>query len=351
MSGNSQPGWHHRRQALILLIGATLAPGCVNTSGGPEVVVYTSLDREFSEPILKQFQRETGIRVRAKYDTESTKTVGLATEIIAESRQRTRCDLWWNNEILWTLKFDQMNLLETYQPRNMTSYPPYSRSSQHRWFGFAARARVLVVNTEIVSADAMPDSIYDLLDARWKGQIGIAKPLFGSTATHAACLWQVLGDAKAKEFFSDLLNNEVQILSGNKQVAEDVAAGKLAIGLTDTDDAIIEIEDGQPVKIIYPDSMDGQLGTLFIPNTLALLKGAPRTANAKKLMDYLLTAEVEKRLSAGKSAQIPLHRDVQIDLRVETPNTIQPMEVNFERAAMHWDDVADYLKREFAIVK
>lgn len=325
--------------------------GCVNSSGGPEVVVYTALDREYSEPILKQFQRDTGIRVRAKYDAESTKTVGLATELVAEHKQRTRCDLWWNNEILWTLKLDQKGLLDSYRPREMAAYPASARSTRHRWFGFAARARVLLVNTEIVATDVLPDSIYDMHDASWKGQIGIAKPLFGSTATHAACLWEVLGAERAREYFAGLLQNEVQILSGNKQVAEDVAAGKLAFGLTDTDDAMIELEDGHPVRIIYPDSADGELGTLFIPNTVAILKAAPRREHARKLLDYLLTAAVEERLARGRSAQIPLHKDVQIDLRVETPNTIQAMKVDFERAAMGWDEVAEFLRRDFTAVK
>ena len=139
----------------------------------------------------------------------------------------------------------------------------------------------------------------------------MAKPLFGTTATHAACLFAAWGDRKAKEFFEKLKRNEVQILSGNKQVAMTVAGGRADFGLTDTDDALIEVEKGMPVVIVYPDQDAGGLGTLFIPNTLAIIHGGPNPAAARRLVDYLLSPEVESTLAAGPSAQIPLNPNVQ----------------------------------------
>ena len=112
--------------------------------------------------------------------------------------------------------------------------------------------RVLLVNTEVVSQDAMPTSIEDLCDPQWKDRVGIAKPLAGTTASHAACLFAVWGEERAKEFFRCLKTN-AQVLGGNKQVARAVATGAIAFGLTDTDDALIELEAGYPVAIIYPD--------------------------------------------------------------------------------------------------
>ena len=84
--------------------------GCVGGSG-PEVVVYTALDEEFSRPIFVDFTQNTQIRVLPKFDTESTKTVGLAEAILAEGDRR-RCDLFWNNEILHTLRLERAGLLD-----------------------------------------------------------------------------------------------------------------------------------------------------------------------------------------------------------------------------------------------
>ena len=86
------------------------------------VVVYSSLDREFSEPILKDYGQRSGVRVLPKFDVESTKTVGLTNLIIAEA-VRPRCDLFWNNEILNTLRLKEKGLLVPFQPSHAGDLP------------------------------------------------------------------------------------------------------------------------------------------------------------------------------------------------------------------------------------
>mgnify|MGYP005848788049 CR=1 FL=1 len=331
--------------SMLLFLGAI---GCVRSSTAPEVVVYCALDREFSEPVLEDFAKRTGIRVLPKFDIESTKTVGLAQAIIAEE-SRPRCDVFWNNEILNSLRLEERGLLEAYRSPAAESFPQMSRSPRGTWHGFAARARVLLVNTNLVPEGDRPSSVYDMGDPKWKGKVGLAKPLFGTTATHAACLFAHLGEAKAKEFFRQLKGNGVQVLSGNKQVALSVAAGKLAFGLTDTDDAIIECEKGEPVAIVYPDRREEQMGTLFIPNTLCIIRGCPHADSARRLVDFLLSPEVEARLARAASAQIPLNPAVQVELRVETPRTVKAMAVDFAAAAGQWQAAAKFLRDEFTV--
>ncbi len=328
----------------LFAVGALAVAGCLARSG-PEVVVYSALDSEFAEPVLKSFSEQSGIQARAKFDTESTKTVGLAEAIIAE-QGRPRCDVFWNNEILHTLRLQKLGLLDTYQPPTAEEYPAMHRSPADTWHGFAARARVLVVNTNLVSDDQRPTSIEDLVDLKWKDKVGIAKPLFGTTATHAACLFVAWGRARAEQYF-DRLKENARIMAGNKQVAVAVASGQLAFGITDTDDAIGELEKGLSVTIVYPDQQPDGLGTLFIPNTLSIVKNCPHPVEARELVDYLLTPEIEERLSAGASAQIPLHPKAKTSPRVQTPATVRAMQVNFEAAADGWDDVAQFLRERF----
>ena len=328
--------------AIVIL--AALAAGC--TSGQPEVVVYAALDREFSEPILNDFTKATGVKVLAKYDDESTKTVGL-TNVLIQEAGRPRCDVFWNNEILNTLRLEEQGLLDAYHSPAAEAFPEMYRSQGGTWHGFAGRARVLIVNSNLVKEDERPKSIYDLADPKWKGKIGIARPVAGTTATHAAVLFATLDEEKAKEYFRNLRANTVQILGGNKQVAQACAAGQIAFGLTDTDDAIIEVERASPVAIVYPDRDPDQLGTLFIPNTLAILKGCPHPVSARKLVDYLLSPAVEEKLAAGASAQIPLNPNVEAKLRVETPKTVKAMAADFAAAAKQWDATAKFIEEEF----
>ncbi|MEA1950544.1 MAG: extracellular solute-binding protein [Planctomycetota bacterium] len=346
---------NYNKRGLREIVCATMllwVVGCWPSSSN-DVVVYTALDSQFSEPVFEAFSAETGVDVRSKFDTESTKTVGLANAIGAEAA-RPRCDVFWNNEILNTLRLEKAGLLEAYNPPNAKIFPAAFRSPKGLWHGFAARARVLIVNTELVPEGRRPDSILDLADPKWRGRAAMAKPLFGTTATHAACLFSVWGDQRAKEFFKRVKANQTKILAGNKQVALSVAAGRVAWGMTDTDDAIIELEAGRPVAIVYPDqSQDGSgdgdaLGTLFIPNTVAIIRGGPAAEQARRLVDFLLSPRVEKMLAAGPSAQIPLNTEVESTTRVKTPKQIKPMLVDFEQAAQKWDTAARFLRDEFA---
>jgi iron(III) transport system substrate-binding protein len=345
-------GLHRRLFIVALALAVPVGCGGGNSSdskgekGNGKVVIYCALDREFSEPILTGFGAKTGIEVSGKYDVESTKTVGLTSILMAEATS-PRCDVFWNNEILNTLRLKEKGLLAPFHPPHAADLPESYRAADGTWYGFAARARVLIVNKHLVPEAERPKSMAELADPKWKGRIGMAKPLFGTTATHAACLFSAWGDEKATAYFRALKANNIQILSGNKQVATDVGAGKFAVGMTDTDDAIGELEAGAPVAIIYPDCTPEGLGTLFIPNTLAVLKGAPDPKDAEALAGYLLSPEVEATLAAGPSAQIPLLKSTAAPTRVETPRTIHPMPVDFEAAAKLWDKVAAFLAAEF----
>jgi iron(III) transport system substrate-binding protein len=324
--------------ALMTLMALLLAAGC-RPQSSREVIVYAALDREFSEPILENFSRDTGIVARGVFDVESTKTVGLVNRLL-EERARPRCDLFWNNEIMHTLRLQKEGILEVYFSPAAEEIPESYRSPDGYWTGFAARARVLLVNREAWGDDEpIPDSIQALADPRWKGRGGMARPLFGTTATHAAVLFAIWGEERALEFFSEVKENSL-ILSGNKQVALAVGRGELAFGLTDTDDAIIELEEGRPVEIIFPDQAADQIGTLYIPNTLAIIKNGPNPEAARQLVDYLLQPDVERLLEQGPSAQFPVRPQLQGAHRLAGQESIQWMEVDFAAAAQQWPQVA-----------
>ncbi len=316
-------------------------------AGDPHpVVVYTALDRGFSEPILEAFERKTGIDVRVVYDAEATKTIQLVNRIRAE-KNRPRCDVFWNNEIVNTIRLKQEGLLQPCNPPEAANYPKQFKDSDGFWYGFAARARVLIVNTKLIKPGAEPKSIFDLTDAKWKNKVGIAKPLFGTTASHIACLFASLGEKQAAQWLADLKANEVKVMSGNRACAQAVGRGELHCGLTDTDDAMLEMAAGSPVKIVYLDTDSTQIGTLFIPNTLSVVKDCPNPEGAEKLIDYLLSVAVETTLSDGPSAQIPLNTKFAGQARVKTPRQIKPMAVDFAEAARRFKQAAKYIEEHF----
>ncbi len=334
------------------LAAALLAAGCSRKPPADRVVLYCAQDREFAEGILADFRASAGLDVAAKYDTEAQKSVSLFEEINAE-RDRPRCDVFWNNEVLNTVRLRRAGLLEPITAA-LGDYPEGTRPDDHLWRAFAARPRVLIVNTALVPAAERPRNLLDLIDPKWSGRLAMAKPQFGTTATQAACLFDVLGEDAAKAFYRGLRANGVAILAGNKPVAQAVADGRYAVGLTDSDDAIGEIDAGRPVVLVLPDR-DGntdhpRLGTLVIPNTLAVIRGGPNPAGAQALVRELLAPATEQRLAEGGGWQVPLNGAVKSTLHpaLDGVGKAKLMAVDWERAADCWDGAQAYLRAEFA---
>ena len=180
----------------------------------------------------------------------------------------------------------------------------------------------------------------------------MSKPWNGTSGTQTACLFEVLGPEEAKRFYRGLRDNKIAVVAGNKNVAEGVGVGQYAVGITDTDDAIAEVRKGKPVAIIYPDRdrpKSERMGTLFIPNTLAIIKGCPNPAGARKLVDYLLTPEVEKKLAESDAVQVPLNPNVKAELppQIRTPAEVKVMDVDFAKAATLWKEANDFVHKEF----
>jgi iron(III) transport system substrate-binding protein len=271
-----------------------LLAGCVDQEERV-VVVYTSVDQVYAEPILGEFEEETGIKVRAVYDVEAAKTTGLVNRLIAE-KKNPLADVFWNGEFIQTILLKEEGVLTSYKSPAATSIPEQYRDPEGYWAGVGGRARVLLINTDRVLPDEYPESLFDLVSDTFVGDdVGIAYPMFGTSATHAAALYAVLGEEEGRAFYEALHDRGVRVVDGNSVVRDLVANGQLKIGLTDTDDACRAYEDGAPVAIILPDQEEGGIGTLVIPNTVALISGAPHPGEGKLLVDYLLSEETEQK--------------------------------------------------------
>src|SRR5205823_973602 len=161
-----KPAWYTKLKC-ALMIGVVLLSGCSKPAA--RVVVYSAQDQEFATAIFDEFTKRTGLAVAPKYDTEATKSVGLATELSMEAK-RPRCDVHWNNEILGTIRLAKEGVYEAYQSPSAESYSAWAKPSDRTWTAFAARARIIVVNTNKVPESERPKSLFDLADPKWKGR-------------------------------------------------------------------------------------------------------------------------------------------------------------------------------------
>ncbi len=325
----------------VFILGTAF--GCAKTSQ-KEVVVYTSVDQVFSEPILKDFEKEKGIKVKAVYDVEATKTTGLVNRLLAE-KDRPKCDVFWNNEIVRTILLKNKGILTPYRSLSAEDIPSQFRDKDNYWTGFAVRARVLIYNTDMLKEKELPKSIFDLADPGWKGKVALAYPLFGTTATHIAAMYASLGREKTEAFLKSLKANDIVIVDGNSVARDMVVEGKLPIAFTDTDDVNVAVQSGKPVRMVYPDK-DG-IGTLLIPNTVALIKNSPHPEEGKILIDYLLSKEVEKKLAFSESANMPVRDNVEKPSHVPKFSSIKSMEVDYNEVVDNLERAATFCQKLF----
>lgn len=326
--------------SFVILLGCALLACSKDGGDTPQVVVYSSVDQVFAEPVLRKFEANSKIRVRAVFDTEETKSTGVLNRIIAEANQ-PQADVFWSGDPMRPYQLVRRQLVEPYVARSAATLPTHAKGLE--WTGIASRARVLLVNTQRVPKDP-PASIRDLADSRWKGQTTIANPLFGTTTMHVAALFSAWGDTEAKRFLESIKANGIRIAASNGEVKRLVTTGEVAWGVTDTDDANDAVASGAPVRIVFPDQ--DQLGTLVMPTSVVLLRGARHPRAARDLIDYLASAETEKYLTEH-GAHIPLQPGVPPPPSLSAPPKVRAMSVDYGQLALTIERIQPWL-REWA---
>ncbi|MBN1817169.1 MAG: extracellular solute-binding protein [Sedimentisphaerales bacterium] len=282
-----------------------LSGGCRKQEGAKprEVVLYCSVDQNIAEPIVAAFEKETGVKVLARYDTEASKTVGLVQKIRAEAA-RPVADVFWSGEIFYTIQLAEEGLLASYQSDTTEQWPAAFKDARKRWFGLGLRGRVIGYHTERVKPEEAPQSLEDLLDPKWKGRIVIANPDRGTTGGDVGSWFVEYGPEKATEILKALAANGIRVVEGNSTAVRMVVNGQADLCLTDTDDVYAMQRNGAKVAMA-PLGRNGK-GTLAIPNTCAVLKAAPHPATASMLMEFLLVGGAERMLLESDSHNWPV---------------------------------------------
>jgi iron(III) transport system substrate-binding protein len=333
-----------RRLIVSIVVVALGAGACGRSesraSDGQTVTIYVSTDRVFSEPVLREYERRSGIKVNPVYDTEETKSTGLANRLLAE-KARPQADVFWSNEPVRTLVLKSRGVLAPYTSPSADGIPAALRDPEGYWTGFSARIRVIAYNTKLVKPHEAPQSVFDLADPKWRGQVAIADPRFGSTSFHVAALYAIAGDQKMDDFFRRLKENGAHVVDGNSVVRDLVVRGEVKAGLTDTDDVNVALEDGQPIAMVLPDK-EG-LGVPVMPNMVSLIANAPHADEGRRLIDYLLSSDVERQLAQSEAVQIPLHVGVEGPKNIPSIDTFKPMTLDYAKAAARVEGVTSRL--------
>lgn len=250
-----------------------------------KLVIYTSHKHEVYEPIIREFEEQTGIWIQVK--TGGTKQV---LNSINESYYYGDTDIMFGGGI---------EMLESYQH----CFTPYITketcdlkstytSSQGTWTPFTELPIVIIYNPKLVREKEAPKDWTDLFLPQWKGKIAFANPEnSGTSYTILSGLAQYY-DTDISTFMDHFAEQlDYRTTENSLSVITDVEDGYSLIGITLEETALKHIKEGEDLAIVYPES-----GVLCVPDGIALVRNAPHEENAKAFIDFCASYPVQNHI-------------------------------------------------------
>lgn len=304
-----------RRRALKLLtvLGAA---GCGREpEGAASAVLYSTVDAGYALGLISAYRGIGGRGARLVSDAEVAKSTGLVNRLLAERSDPT-ADVFLSGDAMRAAMLKEAGVLRRWEGGEVGGgLAGASADPEGYWMPMGARLRLLIVHRERARALGVRlESVLDLAEARVARHACLSNPLFGTGSVHAAALFEVLGAAKAREFFDLFGRNGGRVLASNGEVRKRVATGEFAVGVTDSDDYAIAVRDGAPVDYVIPDQGEGAMGVVVLPCVVALVNGARRPLEGDRLAGFLASRVAEEWMTRSEAQHFPLR-----------PGAAQPM--------------------------
>jgi len=283
---------------LAVLATALAATGCGGGSDGP-LTIYSGREEELVAPLFEMFTEETGIEVEVRYGDSAE----LAATI-AEEGGNSPADLFWAQDpgSLGSVESQLVELPEEILDRVDTRF----RDTEGRWVGTSGRSRVIVYNTDALSEDEVPDSVFDLTDPKWKGRIGIA-PTNASFQAFVTAMRLSEGDEMTRQWLLDLKKNDPKEYEKNTPIVEAAAAGEIDVGLVNHYYLYLVKEEQPDAPIANHFLAPGDPGALVSVAGTAVLASSDQEDDAERFVEFLLSDEAQRfYVDEAEEAEYPL---------------------------------------------
>ncbi len=283
---------------LAVLVAALAATGCGGGSDGP-LTIYSGREEELVAPLFELFTEETGIEVEVRYGDSAE----LAATI-AEEGGNAPADLFWAQDpgSLGSVESRLAELSQEILDRVDTRF----RDTEGRWVGTSGRSRVIVYNTDALSEDAVPDSVFDLIDPKWKGRIGIA-PTNASFQAFVTAMRLSEGDEMTRQWLLDLKKNDPKEYEKNTPIVEAAAAGEIDVGLVNHYYLYLVKEEQPDAPIANRFLAPGDPGALVSVAGAAVLASSDQEDDAERFVEFLLSDEAQRfYVDEAEEAEYPL---------------------------------------------
>ncbi|MDB5893073.1 MAG: iron transporter substrate-binding protein [Rhodoferax sp.] len=270
-----------------------------------ELVVYCNVQEEWCRPMVTAFEKATGVKVLM-----TRKSVGETYAQIKAEAANPKADIWWGGTGDPHLQAAEEGLTEPYKSPKLAELQPWAvkqaEAAKYRTVGVYAGALGFSYNTEELAKRkiAAPKCWADLTKADFKGEVQVANPnASGTSYNMLATLVQVMGEDKAFDYMKALHKNVNQYTKAGAAPARAVATGESMVGITFMHDAVTQVVEGAPVKVVAPCE-----GTGYEIGSMSIVKGAKNMANAKKWYEWALTPEAQGLAVNAKAYQVPSNK-------------------------------------------
>jgi iron(III) transport system substrate-binding protein len=265
------------------------APAEAASIGG-ELVVYTARAEALFKPVIDAFNQ---VHPEIKVTMLSGKNGELAAKLL-EERANPQADLLVNTDILIMESLDAEGIFEANSSPAVMTVPEDYRAANGSWVSLTLRTRIIMYNTDLVKAEEAPTSVFDLIDPKWKGQIGAGDSTNGAMVANLVAIRHLLGEEKMVELVQGLVANETQFFGSHTDVRKAVGAGELKLGFVNHYYYHLSKAEGAPVAAIYPDQGEGQMGLVLNSTNAGVVQGAPHADLARLFIDFMLSPEGQK---------------------------------------------------------
>lgn len=250
-------------------------------AAGQEVILYSGRSQALVQPLVDNFERETGIRVRVRYGG----TPQLALALQQEGR-RSRADLFWAQDAAALGSVAEW--LQPLPESLLREVDPSARDPQGLWVGTSGRVRVLAYSSARVEPAALPGTLDELAGEAWRGRVGWA-PTNSSFQTFVTALRLAVGDSATRDWLLALKANGAQAYPNNSSLLQGLAAGEIDLALTNHYYLyrMLQRDPAFPVQQVF--FAAGSAGNLVNYAAIGQLRGSRNPAAAQRLMAYLVS--------------------------------------------------------------
>ena len=285
----------------LVLFGLAALAGCGGSDEGTSdtLTVYSGREEELVEPLFARFEKETGIAVEVRYGDSAE----LAATI-AEEGENSPADLFFAQDPGSLGAVEER--LQPLPDEILNRVPKRFRDRERRWVGTSGRARVIVYNTDELTAAEVPDSVFDLTDPKWKGKVGLA-PTNASFQAFVTAMRLDVGEERTRQWLEGLKANEPKFYEKNTPTVEAVASGEIELGLVNHYYLYLvkKEQPDAPIENAYLPGDDP--GALVSVAGAGVLSGADAADAAVRFVEFLLADEQQRFYTEeAEEAEIPL---------------------------------------------